>query len=386
MDSPPETILLAVTGMSPAILTETVWALAHEPEPILPHRVMVVTTTSGREHLGALFDPVPGLGGVSPWNALRQALADVGHDLKGRLRFGLTPDDIRVFTMADPHTGRSEELCDLRSPADNDAAADFLLETVRGLVENPDTQLVASLAGGRKTMGALLYACLTLIGRESDRLTHVLVNEPFETLRGFWFPGQPGGPIAVARNEEASCLDPALAKVQLADVPFVPLRNLFRRELGQPAGSFRRLLETCRANLRINAGESLKLEIHTARTESVINGRPLTLAPREHLVLLFFAQRAKRGEIILGSYDEALSDLENFRKSVCASAPVDDWSDWRSSASLGRKFDDRAITRILSDIRAKAKQAGGDAAFLADVLPAKGRCSLDIPGPLIFIK
>jgi hypothetical protein len=89
-----------------------------------------------------------------------------------------------------PELGRSRELDDLRSPADNEAAADFLLEQVRTIVENPDTRLVASLAGGRKTMGAILYAALTLVAREDDRITHVLVKEPFETLREFWYPAQ----------------------------------------------------------------------------------------------------------------------------------------------------------------------------------------------------
>jgi len=32
-------------------------------------------------------------------------------------------------------------------------------------------------------MGALLYAALSLLGRPQDRLTHVLVNEPFDNRR-----------------------------------------------------------------------------------------------------------------------------------------------------------------------------------------------------------
>jgi CRISPR-associated protein (TIGR02584 family) len=44
-------VLFAVTGMTPAVLTETVWALAHETPPVLPHRIVVVTTTAGRDVL-----------------------------------------------------------------------------------------------------------------------------------------------------------------------------------------------------------------------------------------------------------------------------------------------------------------------------------------------
>ena len=46
-DTAPTVTLLAVTGMSPAILTETIWALAHL-EGIIPARIIAVTTTVGR--------------------------------------------------------------------------------------------------------------------------------------------------------------------------------------------------------------------------------------------------------------------------------------------------------------------------------------------------
>jgi len=179
--------------MSPAVLTETVWALAHEKPPVIPDRVIVVTTAAGRDCLERdLFTPNPSFGGRTVWQALRRAIlprapnpkSEIG-DQRSEIRSQkssippLTLEPIRVIVAPDPATGRTRELADLRTPADNEAAADFLLEQVRAIVENPDTRLIASLAGGRKTMGALLYACLTLVGRETDRLTHVLVNEPF---------------------------------------------------------------------------------------------------------------------------------------------------------------------------------------------------------------
>jgi CRISPR-associated protein (TIGR02584 family) len=110
------------------------------------------------------------------------ALQKQGCPIADRLRFGTTGDDILVFARSGP-TGRSIELADIRTPADNHAAADFLLEKLRQFTENDDVRLVCSLAGGRKTMGALLYAGLSLIGRDTDRLTHVLVNEPFDDPR-----------------------------------------------------------------------------------------------------------------------------------------------------------------------------------------------------------
>ena len=45
------TTLLAVSGMSPAILTETVWALAHEVPAIIPDEVVVITTSKGENDI-----------------------------------------------------------------------------------------------------------------------------------------------------------------------------------------------------------------------------------------------------------------------------------------------------------------------------------------------
>ena len=378
-----ETILLAVTGKSPAILSETIWALAHETPPVIPARVIAVTTTEGREEIRKqLFEPLARFSGRSAWDALRAALGDAGFDLAGRLRFGTTPDDIRVITAFDPASGRSVELPDIRSPRDSEVAADFLLEQVRTVVENPDTRLVASMAGGRKTMGALLYACMTLAARETDRLTHVLVSEPFETLREFYFPAQPGGPIARA----GTMFDPVDGRVELADVTFVALRNLFVRELGRKAGTFGRLVETCRENVRHRAAESLKVAIETRRPEVEVNGTTVKLAPLEHVLLLFLAQRAKHGEPAYGTYLDSVDDVNAFRSDLVANIPADDFGDWRHAASLRSVWDEQEVRKAVSGIRTKLRQRGGDAATLAACLPEKGRCSLDLPGPLIHIK
>lgn len=389
LDAHAEIVLLAVTGMSPAVITETLWALAHPPpgsgeEPVLPHRVVALTTTVGRREVASqLFTPRPAFAGLSAWDALRAALIAAGFDLTDRLRFGTTADDLRVFTTTDRRTGRTIELDDLRTPADNEAAATFILDHVRGFVEDPDKHLIASLAGGRKTMSALLYACFTLLGRDTDRLTHVLVSEPFEQLRDFCFPAQPGGPLS-ARDGTAH--DPATARIELADVPFVPLRYLFPRELGRPAGGFLRLVESCRAGVRARVAEGLQITVTRSRPEIEINGSRLKLGPREHLLLLFLAQRTKNGEPPFAAQKDVLDPLNEFRVALAAERPPKDFSDWRHADSLAAAFDEQDLRRALSSLREKIQSLGGDAAGLATCLPARGRFALDIPAALIFLK
>ena len=49
------TILVAGIGTSPVVLTETVWALAHQEQPVVPGEIVVITTKSGRESMSRGF-------------------------------------------------------------------------------------------------------------------------------------------------------------------------------------------------------------------------------------------------------------------------------------------------------------------------------------------
>ncbi len=44
-------ILVAGMGTSPVVLTETVWALAHQEQPVVPDEIVVITTKSGKDAL-----------------------------------------------------------------------------------------------------------------------------------------------------------------------------------------------------------------------------------------------------------------------------------------------------------------------------------------------
>jgi len=362
-----QTILLAVTGMSPAILTETVWALAMR-EKTIPVRVIAVTTAAGRERLRALWMPDAALGGLAPWEALRSALEAAGHRLGGRLRFGDTADDIRVITTSTPSSGRSIELGDIRTAADNTAAADFILEQVRGITANPDTRLVASIAGGRKTMGTLLYAAVSLLGRDSDRVTHVLVEPPFETQPGFWFPGQP---TAKARSQGKKTKGPW---VELADIPFLPLRNKITGTFGREPGSFLTLAALCRSSSSQNSTPALSLSESTPGCR--VDGHALRLGPREHSLLLFLCRRTLAGEPPLADYQAAV-DLWSACRADLHARRLPSGADWRSSCAIPVDVD--SLRHDVSSIRKKLAKAGPAGVALAKFLPARGRFSLDLP-------
>ena len=208
----PRRVLLAVTGLTPQIVTETLYALAvAQPTPWIPTEIRLITTAVGAQRARlSLLDPMKG-----QFHALCR---DYG--LTGKIAF--PPENIMVIRDAG-----GVPLADIRTPQDNTLAADALLSEVRALCADDTCALHVSIAGGRKTMGFFLGYALSLFGRSQDRLSHVLVNEPFESQREFYFP--PAEPCVLHTGEDRS-IHTADAQVLLAEIPFVRLRDGLPRE------------------------------------------------------------------------------------------------------------------------------------------------------------
>ena len=173
------TILIAGMGTSPAVLTETVWVLAHQKKPVVPDEIAVITTKSGRE----VLQKTVMTGKPSVWERLKAALRKAKIAIDGKLVFGETS----IHVIPDEH---GNAIDDLRTGDDNLRAADFMLGELRRYTEASDTVVLCSIAGGRKTMSAMLFSCMTLLGREGDKVYHVLLPPDFEwgVEPPFFFP------------------------------------------------------------------------------------------------------------------------------------------------------------------------------------------------------
>ena len=378
----PSTVLLAVTGMSPAVLTETVWALANENPPVIPDRVVVVTTISGRQAIERELLTPPNQETPDLWQELR--LAILGPSAAKQERLILEPP--RLVEAPNPRTGRTDWLEDLRTPAENNATANFLLNELRRFTETPDTRLMVSIAGGRKTMGALLYACVSLLGRETDRLTHVLVNDPFDDPRlkpKFYFPRQKQQELHGADDRSYEAAD---ARIELADIPFVPFRNLFERDLIRKPSSFGELVQRCRLKVQEVARQNVRLRLTRSRRVIAVNGKEVRLSSLQCLLLLFLAENAKFGRPAPEKYEAAIEPLGAFAVKVKSSCVAEDGNDWRDEAGLPRDFDGQRLRKLLDELKAKLRQAGPDAAALIPLLPEKGRFTLDLAPSAITLR
>ena len=222
------TILVAGMGTSPAVLTNAVWALAHVETPVVPDEVVVLITKNGKELLKReMFE-----NGV--WNDMLSEMRREKIDIEGKLVFGET--SIRVIPDA-----RGNELDDLRTGEDNLRAADFMLAQLRQYTEDSGTELHVSIAGGRKTMSALLFSCMTLLGREDDKVYHVLLPPEFEggTVPIFYFPKK--GARYKSRVSGKSYLGGKM-NAELFEVPFVRMRGWYQDKFKTIPPSYRALI------------------------------------------------------------------------------------------------------------------------------------------------
>ena len=269
----PRRILLCVAGLSPQIVTETLYALTVTREPhFVPTEIHLLTTAEGAERARlTLLSDEPGW-----FHRLRQ---DYGLP---EIHFAL--NTIHILRAAD---GRL--LNDIRQPADNEAIADAITAKVWELTTDPDGAIHASIAGGRKTMGFYLGYALSLFGRPQDRLSHVLVSSPFESNPNFFYPA-PAERVIFATGPDQRPLDASSATVMLADIPFVRLRDGLQESLLREGASFSDVVRQAQRNL---ATPSLTLDAATCRVRC--GETMLRLTPISFAWLAWFARRAQVG-------------------------------------------------------------------------------------------
>lgn len=336
----PRRILLAVTGLSPQIVTETLHALAvGRDDPFVPSEIHVITTAEGAERARlALLSDKPG------WF----------HRL--RADFGLPEIAFDASHIHVLHDADGKPLSDIRSPGDNLACADFITATVRELSADANSALHVSIAGGRKTMGFFLGYALSLYGRPQDRLSHVLVSEPFENSWAFFYPTPYENIIETAAKKLVDTRD---ARLSLAEIPFVSLRHGLPSALLSGKASFEATVAAARASL-----EPPTLEIDIGTREVRASGRCFRLSRKQLATLMMFARRALKNEPPLPAPCKGTADpdwaqryLAELRLIGGSMADLD-----ATETTLAHGMDDEFFSQGLSKLRRALKDELGLAA------------------------
>ena len=269
----PRRILLAVTGLSPQILTETLYALAAVNEPgFAPTEIHLLTTSTGKDLVRTvLLHPDGG-----HFHALLADYPQIGNP-------AFDETHIHVIRAAD-----GTPLPDIRSPEENAAAADAITALMAELTCDDTAVLHVSIAGGRKTMGFYLGYAFSLYARPQDRLSHVLVSPPFESHPDFFFPPAPPRQLITRDNKH---IDTADAVVTLAEIPVVRLRHGLPEGLRSGRAGFNETVDALQESFA-----PPRLDIDLAARRATCGSRELQLRPVLLAWLAWWAHNAITGQ------------------------------------------------------------------------------------------
>lgn len=273
-------VLFLVTGMTPQIITETVWALACDPnndKPWVPDEIHVLSTEDGLNQIRSrLFSEKEGYKFAKFKQDFPQ-LAKVAFDNSAQYLHNI-------------YDAQGVNLKDLKTPSDNELAADLICQKIREFTECDDVSLHVSIAGGRKTMGFYAGYALSLYGRAGDSMSHVLVDERYESARDFFYP-TPDDSVFVT-NRDGIELKAKDAQIWLARIPFVRMRGAIpERHQLKSDDSFSQVVEKINQSFH---GVTLLLDVPTGRV--VVNDKfEFELPAREFALLHWFADLRQSG-------------------------------------------------------------------------------------------
>lgn len=268
-------ILVAVVGLTPQVITETLYALTQiRNPPVCISEIWALTTGPGRDLIEAtLLQPRTG-----KFHAFCRD-------------FGLPPDrihfDARSILVVPGLEGRPLE--DIRTFAESTALADFIISFIRDLTRDPEIRLYGSIAGGRKTMGVDLALAFQLYGRPGDTLFHVLVWPPeLEGEASFFYPPRDKKTIRV-KGRTIRVRD---IRVDLAEIPILFLREKLPVLKEEKAITYTDLIRRSQEELALlQAPPPLVVEL--AERKLRIGERVVLLSPLEMALYLLLARRRR---------------------------------------------------------------------------------------------
>ena len=255
--------------MTTQVVTETLYALCVAAEPAwIPDEVHLITTSTGRD------------------NAVGELLSPKGYFIRFKEDYGIEKqiifDESTIHVICNT---AGTVLCDLRTPEDNEAAADTISGVIRTFTHDEHCELHVSIAGGRKTMGFYAGYALSLFGRHQDSLSHVLVSEEFASNPNFYYPT----PIThEIHQRDGSVSDARDAKVWLAQIPFVRLRHGLPKNLLTGGHGFSETVELARL-----AAEEPVLRVWPSECRYEVAGRKGVLSPLNTALILWVALKQR---------------------------------------------------------------------------------------------
>ncbi|GEM_PF-921447 len=251
-------ILLAISGLTPQIVTEMLYALSIQ-KGIKIDEIYIITTKRGLEVLqGKDKDE------KTPVTPLRKEINELC------TTYGIKKPKFNIKKNVIVAEMESLKLYDIKTDKENKLFPNKLAEVLKTLTADENNIIHASLSGGRKSMSAHLALVMSLFARSQDKLYHVLTDEKYE-FKNF-YPKD---------NEEERAL-------VVAEIPFVRLRCINDPLLKEDI-SYSDLVEKTQKKLRYLT-ENAKLVVELKKQLVRYKDKAVKLTPMEIGLYTTFVQ------------------------------------------------------------------------------------------------
>ncbi|WP_304132441.1 CRISPR-associated ring nuclease Csm6 [Ignavibacterium album] len=251
-------ILICVTGLTPQIVTETLYCLTVQKKKIIDE-LYIITTAKGRDIILGTDNEFNKERGYPRFKSELQKLCE-----KYRINIPLFYENNEHIIVAKEQT---IELYDIRNDKHNILFPNKVTEVLREKSANDENVLYCSISGGRKTMSVDLAFALSLFGRTHDKLYHVLVDPSVEFNKDFWFP----------RNKKEQ------AFLEISEIPYIKLRTLlgeFTKNKLFKNLSYSKLVEMMQQLIKIKTSDKLYIDVRRKEIRFGIN-EPIRAEPRQ---------------------------------------------------------------------------------------------------------
>jgi len=229
------TTLIGVVGLTPQVVTETLYHLAVERQQAVTD-IILITTPEGQQNILG-FNGLPALSDQIHALAEHYQIDPPHFDPEQSVFVGNEPIDDPKFWRTPHHS--------------HPTLPDLLIKIFKEKSKDSDRRLHLSLAGGRKTMSALATLLFSLWARPQDELSHVLVTSEFIQWRKF-FPQSP---------EEAE-------HIAVVSLPMPKLRILLDVQKLNQFSSYHKLLEYLEQEFTFDIAPPIRARVHLRHCSS----------------------------------------------------------------------------------------------------------------------
>ena len=261
-------ILVAVSGLTPQVISETLYCLSVQKK-IKIDEIYVITTTEGKKNTEEYY-----------FMNRKTNKKEGPYSLKEEIEkmCGQHKINVPVFSTKGNVIVASEEnikMHDVRTDKDNILFPNVITKILKKLTSDDRSILYCSLSGGRKTMSAYMGFALSIYAREGDKLFHVLASDDFEKT-GRFYPEKKNNKDLI-----------------LSEVPFIKLRPVLNDKVDYKNKSYTEIIEQSQKELeRLNEkGITIDIKKRTLNYK----GNAVKFEPA-HLALYLFFVFLKRTE------------------------------------------------------------------------------------------